>query len=113
MKAGSLSRRITIQSRVAGVDEAGQPTLTWADHVSVWADIRGATGMGAIRASEPRDGVAVELNNYSIRIRYRTGLDAGMRVLVGSDVFDVKQVRMDMAGREWTDLVCEVGGNDG
>lgn len=113
MKSGPLNRRVTIQTRTAGVDAAGQPALTWSNLVTVWADIRGATGMGAIRASEPRDGVAVELNSYSIRIRYRTGLDAGMRVLAGGEVFDVKQVRMDMAGREWTDLVCEVGGNDG
>lgn len=113
MKAGNLNRRITIQSRTASVDAAGQPVLTWADVVSVWADIRGATGMGSIRQSEPRDGVAVEMSSYSIRIRYRTGIDAGMRVVCGSEVFDVKQVRMDIAGREWTDLVCELGGNDG
>jgi SPP1 family predicted phage head-tail adaptor len=113
VKAGSLKRRVTIQSRTASVDAAGQPVLTWADVVTVWGDIRGATGMGSIRQSEPRDGVAVEMNSYSIRIRYRTGLDAGMRVTSGGEVFDVKQVRMDMAGREWTDLVVEVGGNDG
>ena len=113
MDAGNLNRRITIQSRAQTVDAAGQPTFTWTDVVTVWADIRGATGMGAIRASEPRDGVAVELNSYSFRIRYRTGLDAGMRVSFGGEYYDVKQVRMDFAGREWTDLVCELGGNDG
>ena len=113
MDAGNLNRRITIQSRGQTVDAAGQPTFTWTDVVSVWADIRGATGMGSIRQSEPREGVAVELNAYSFRIRYRAGLNAGMRVMYGGVPYDVRQVRMDLAGREWTDLVCEVGGNDG
>lgn len=113
MKAGDLSRLITIQSRDTGTDAAGQPVQTWATVASVWADVRGATGMAAIRQSSPVEGVALEANSYSFRIRYRTGLDAGMRVTLGSDVYDIKQVRMDHAGKVWTDLVCETGGNDG
>ncbi len=29
------------------------------------------------------------------------------------DPFDIKNVLMDYAGRQWTDLVCEQGGGDG
>lgn len=115
MKAGELNRLITIQRRLVGEDAAGQPLQGWdpVPVAQVWANVRGATGMASIRQSSPVDGVAVSMNSYSFRIRYRLGLDAGMRVVFGGQPFDVKQVRMDHAGREWTDLVCEQGGNDG
>jgi SPP1 family predicted phage head-tail adaptor len=113
VKAGELNRQIVIQSRDAGEDAAGQPVDTWTTLATVWANVRGATGMGSIRQSANQDGVAVELNSYSFRIRYRTDVDAAKRVVFGGQNFDVKQVRHDHAGKEWTDLVCEVGGNDG
>lgn len=113
MKAGDLNDLITIQQRQAGEDEAGQPVLTWVDFVQVWANVRGATGMASIRQSGMQDNVAASINSYSFRIRYLEGIDAGMRVLLNGQPFDIKQVRMDFAKREWTDLVCEQGGNDG
>ncbi len=113
MRAGALNRRITLQSRDTGYDEAGQPVDTWTDVAEVWANVRGQTGMGSIRQSVPQDGVAVEMNSYSFRVRFREGLNAGMRVVYSGQNFDVKQVRMDFDKRKWTDLVCELGGNDG
>ena len=44
----------------------------------------------------------------SIRIRYRTGIDAGMRVLHGGVVYQVLAVLPDVAGREFIDVVAEV-----
>ena len=41
MKAGTLNRRVTIQRRVPGQDEAGQPIDTWEDMATVWANIAG------------------------------------------------------------------------
>lgn len=109
LAAGALNRRVTIQRRADGYDEAGQPVTTWEDVATVWANIAGQTGMGAITRAQ--DGVGASIERYSIRIRYREGLDAGMRVVHGSQVFDVRQVRMDFDRREFTDLVCELGGN--
>lgn len=109
MKAGSLRNLILLQTRDSGTDAAGQPVQTWTDLASVWADVRGANGMQTIKA--PLDGV--EINWYSFRIRYRTDVDAAKRVVFNGQNYDVKQVRHDFARKEWTDLVCEVGGNDG
>lgn len=113
MKAGELNRQIVIQSRDSGSDAAGQPVDTWTTLATVWSKILGATGMGSIRQSANRDGVSVELNSYSFRIRYRTDVDAAKRVVFDGNNYDVKQVRHDLAKREWTDLVCELGGNAG
>jgi len=107
---GKLNRRILIQRRTPGTDEAGGPLLTWDDVVMVWANVAGDTGLGTIRAS---GALPAPIKRYSFRIRFREGLDEGMRVVMGGQDFDIKAVRMDYAGREWTDLVCEVGANDG
>lgn len=108
--AGKLNRRITIQRRDSGQDAAGQPVLTWADVATVSAFIAGDTGLGTIRNS---GALPAPIKRYSFRIRYRAGLDEGMRVVYGGQNFDIKAVRMDFAGKQWTDLVCEVGANDG
>ena len=110
LAAGKLNRRILIQKRTPGTDEAGGPLLTWCDVATVWANVAGDAGLATIRAS---GDLPAPIKRYSFRIRFREGLDEGMRVVLAGEPFDVKQVRMDYAGREWTDLVCEVGGNDG
>jgi len=115
VKAGQLNRRIRIERKLEGEDVAGQPQEGWdpTPVAEVWANVKGATGMASIRQTSPQDNVAASVNSYSFRIRYREGIDDGMRVVLNDVPFDIKQVRMDHAGREWTDLVCEQGGNDG
>lgn len=112
MDPSPLNSRITIQSRDSGEDAAGQPLQTWSNVATVWAHVLGQTGMGTIRHSGE---VAASINAYSFRIRYRTDVVAGMRVVFGGVNYDIKPggVRHDHAGKAWTDLVCEVGGNDG
>jgi len=110
LAAGDLNRRITIQQHVEGQHEDGQPFDDWQDVATVWANVKGQSGLGAIKAAQD---VPLSVTRYSFRIRYRTGLDAGMRVLLGTDAYDITLVQMDEAGREWTDLVCNRGGNNG
>ena len=110
LAAGKLNRRITIQQLAAGQDAAGQPVQTWVDVATVCANVAGATGLATIKNT---GDVSAAIKRYSIRIRFREGLDEGMRVLLGAVPFDIREVRMDYAGREWTDLVCEQGGSNG
>lgn len=108
MNAGSLNRRITIQKRMSARDEAGQPIESWADVGQCWADIKGQTGLGSITGMQ--DNVPASVERYSVRVRYREDVQAGMRAMCNGTAFYIKQVRMDFAGRVYTDLVCEVGG---
>jgi SPP1 family predicted phage head-tail adaptor len=110
VKAGDLNRLVRIERRVDGEDAAGQPLQTWEPVASVWASVRAPKGMGIVK--EAMDG-AVSITRYSFRIRYREALDAGMRVVMAGQAFDVKAVSVDHAGKEWTDLVCELGGAEG
>lgn len=113
LPAGKLNRRIVIQKRGPGQDAGGQPIDGWVEVAKPWAWIKGQTGMGVGRQTAGEGTVAASLNAYSFRIRYRSSITDAMRVLYGGQAFDIKHVRHDLAGREWTDLVCEMGGNDG
>lgn len=100
---GQLNRLVALQSRTAGVDALGQPVGAWAEVALVWASIRNQSGLQALRADQP-----VSIVQLSIRIRYRAGVNAGMRVVHGATVYEISAVLPDEAGRQWTDLVCQV-----
>lgn len=104
MRAGPLRNLVTIQRPATGQDDIGQPVTTWTDVATVWANIAHKSGLETIKADAPVSEVQA-----SIRIRYRTDIDAGMRVTFGSTHYDIRAVMPDSTGREFTDLVCIVG----
>jgi SPP1 family predicted phage head-tail adaptor len=99
---GALNRMVQIQQRTSVPDDIGQPQDVWVSVAAVWASIRQPRGLEAVRADKPASEVQT-----SIRVRYRTNVDAGMRVLHGASVYHVEAVLQDDAGRQWTDLVCK------
>ena len=103
MQAGRLNRRCLLQSPSQSVDAIGQPIPGWTDVALVWASIRHLSGVEAIKADAVTSTVKA-----SIRIRYRTGLNAGMRVVHGAQVYSIEAVMPDVGGREFVDLVTEV-----
>lgn len=103
LNAGRLNQRISIESPVTGADALGQPLLGWETVAMVWADIRHPSGTESIKAEAPTSIVKA-----SIRIRYRTGIAARMRVVHGATVYNILAVLHDYARREYIDLVCEV-----
>lgn len=103
MQAGRLASRCTLQTPATAVDALGQPVPGWTDIAQVWADIRMKSGMEAIRADAP-----VSTVQASVRIRYRSNISAGMRLVHGSTHYEIKAVLPDVGGREYLDLACEV-----
>src|SRR5690606_11880366 len=103
MNSQQYNTRLTIQAPGTAVDALGQPIPGWTDVATVWGDVRHLNGTESIKA-----GAVTSAVNASIRIRWRTGLDAGMRVLVGATVYEIKAVLPDTQRREHVDLVCEV-----
>lgn len=101
--AGQLRHRITIQRLGDGVNEWGEPIKDqWIDVCSPWADIRQPSGLSAIKAD-----AQVSIVRTSIRIRHRTDVVAGMRVLHGAKTYDVKVVLAVEGKRVFVDLVCD------
>ena len=115
MRAGPLNRRVRIEQR------AGTGTLTdpkrWAPLATVWANVKMLTGKESLLAdSDVGEATA------SIRIRYRTDLDNSMRAVllkfvdgkpVDEAIFNIQKPLPDYVGREYTDLACTEGSNDG
>lgn len=99
-RAGELDKRITLQSPSVTQDEAGQPLTTWTDTATVWAHVLHETGMGAIKSGQDMSVVKA-----SIRIRKRA-VNAGERVMFGSQAYDIKAVLPDTQG-VFIDLACE------
>lgn len=104
MRAGTLNRRVTILKPGPSVDEIGQPIDSGPVEVAkVWANVLYTSGLETIKG-----GAETSVTKASIRIRYRTDIDASMTVLHGSTTYQIKAVLPDEARREYLDLVCEV-----
>lgn len=103
MQAGRLNRRCTLQAPGTTQDELGQPIPGWTDVATVWGDIRMKSGLESIKAGAP-----VSVVQASIRVRYRAGITAGMRIVHNLQAFNIVAVLPDVGGREYVDLVCEV-----
>jgi SPP1 family predicted phage head-tail adaptor len=101
MQAGKLNQRVKIQYLNAGQDATGQPVQTWSDFATVWANVRYQTGIEAINTD-----AVVSLAKASVRIRYRSDITAGMRVLHGTIAMDIKAVLPDETGKTHVDLAC-------
>ena len=103
MIIGRLNRRCVIQTPGTAEDELGQPIPGWTDVATVWGDIRMKSGLEAIKA-----GAVVSTVQASIRIRYRAGVNAGMRVVHNLVNYEIKAVMPDESGRVYLDLACEI-----
>lgn len=103
MQAGRLNRRCVLQAPGTATDPLGQPIPGWTDVATVWGDIRMKSGLESIKAGAP-----VSVVPASIRIRYRSGVNAGMRVVHNLVAYEIKAVMPDASGRVYLDLACEV-----
>lgn len=114
-----MNRRIVVEARTTTVDAANQQLDTWVEFKPpMWAEPRGLSGLGAIR--EQNGGMPISITRYSFRVRYNAaaGITNAHRVVELIDgqrgpVYAVTGVLKDLQGREWADIVCELGGNDG
>lgn len=115
MRAGDLNRRVRIDRR-AGTGTLNDP-LTWAPLATVWCNVRMLTGKETLTSD-----AEVASATASIRIRYRTDIDNGMRAVllkfVGGQpvddlIFNILAPLPNVASREYTDLACSAFANNG
>lgn len=101
MSPGQLRHRVTLQSQVATQDALGQPSTSWIDTATLWADVRYQGGLEAIKS-----GADTSVVRASIRMRYRA-VNAGQRVSYDGKVFNIMAVMNDPR-KTYVDMVCEV-----
>lgn len=107
MQSGKLRHRVTIQSRVSGSPQkkpSGAPDDSWTDFLTCYASIEPLRGREFLEAQAVQSRVEVR-----IRIRYRAGITAAMRVVKGSTYYHVEAViNPEMRNRE-LQLMCSQG----
>lgn len=101
-----LWAKIKIQQRSNAVDLLGQPVNTWVDVATVHADPRHLRGLESLRAD-----ATTAVVKASFRIRYRAGINAGMRILWGEEIYNIVAV-LPQGRREVIDLTCERVGEE-
>lgn len=99
MKAGARRHYCELQSRTAGVDEIGQPLITWVNVRNFWANIRYVSGLSTIKS-----GADTSIARVSIRALHGA-FDAGQRVVCDGIVYEIQSVLPD-GKRKDVDLVC-------
>lgn len=110
LRAGTLNTRLSLQ-RKTGKDELGQPTNTWTEYAQVWGSVLQLKGVEKVAG-----GTSVDTASGSIRIRYRTDVTNGDRVVALSadgQIFNINSVMPNAASREYTDLVVTENANQG
>jgi SPP1 family predicted phage head-tail adaptor len=102
--AQTLNDLVTIQQPGTTRDALGQEVVgDWVPlDADVWANVKYLNGLQTIKADAQTSVVKV-----SIRLRYRTDIEAGMRAVFGSTVFEIDAVLPD-SRKVYVDLVCKV-----
>lgn len=104
MRAGSLRDRVRIERAVDTTDAQGGTTRTWVPLDVVYAKIRAGVGREFVAAKEQ-----IATNVFTVTIRHRDDITAGMRIRRGAAVLWVTSPAVDPDGsRERLTLLCEV-----
>ncbi len=86
---GKLDRRITIQSLTQGLGtEYGEPTETWSDWATVWANVY----MGGGREFEAARQITAEIDTQ-FQIRYVSGIQETMRISYDGRLYDIYRIQ--------------------
>ncbi|MGL4438320.1 MAG: phage head closure protein [Bosea sp. (in: a-proteobacteria)] len=96
---GAFRRRVALQAPVLAFDDAGGASTTFSTVASLWAELRWLSGDERWRADRSEQAA-----RYEITIRWRAGIDAGMRFSGAGRIFGIVSVG-DPAGNR-TRLVC-------
>lgn len=114
VRAQNLNRRAVIQKRGGGVDAANQPLPEdWVEVCRVWCDPNVVSGSAFVNRETISADREVNRSLVSIRIRRRKDILADMRVLIGYEVFEIREVLPDMQDHRYVDLGCARGANNG
>lgn len=109
LDAGRLRHRVLLQEFVTTQDSEGGLVQTWEDVAWVWAAIEPLSAREFVRAEELQSKVTAR-----ITIRYRADVNAEMRIVHGSTIYNIAGRLADpVSGIEWLTLPVSEGVNDG
>ena len=103
LNAGSLNKRIEIQSKTSVADGLGGYTDTWATTKTVWAAIWPLSAADVIEGMKTTSQVT-----HRVRIRYQAGITSAMRIKFGTLYYSIiaPPINPNMAN-EYLDILCK------
>ena len=105
MRAGTLDQRVELQELVEGFDDFGQPINEWQTFLAAWAAVEPLTGREYLAAMQTASETTIR-----VRLRYRPGVKAAMRVKHGAKLYGITSViDVKSTGRELV-LMCTASG---
>lgn len=112
LKAGTLTKRVTLQSRQVSKGRSGGIQKDWIDAATnIPAGVRHLSGNERQASSEAGGQVAEARTEFTIR--WRIGVTAGMRLLYEGAIYNIRHVNDFLAKRESLVLTCDTGMNAG
>lgn len=84
MRAGKLRDRVTFQAPTQSTGDGGQPTVTWADHRTVWADVHPKSMKELVRDQQP-----TAQTEWIVETRYDSTLTQQMRIVHDSQTLNI------------------------
>ncbi len=108
---GRRNKQVTIQQKVTGSpaqNSYGEPQTSWeAVATDIWAAVEPIQGREFWAQQQVQSEVTVR-----VRIRYRSDIDAGMRVIYGSRILVIESVIDPKEAHEELQLMCSEGVRD-
>ena len=107
MQAGMLRDRITFQRQAAQVDDYGNVLGAFADHLTVWGDMRETTGKERVEA-----GAVQSSRTATIRVRWSVGANGitpADRIVARGEVWNIRSKSLVGRVPHMLEFLCEAG----
>jgi len=109
LSAGQLNERVTFQSVSRTKGDMGGQVETWADHATVWANVRQPSSRELVAAAQMQSTM-----DHVITVRYRTDITSDMRVMWRGRALEIVGDPYDPDGRRVEmKLRCMSGARNG
>lgn len=88
MNAGRLDRRITIQVKSEVIDSAGQRTLTWSTHLTVWSN-----PIQKVGKEVDSDKNRSTERKVDFRVRWNSTITNEMRIIWEGNYYKIEDIK--------------------
>jgi SPP1 family predicted phage head-tail adaptor len=102
MMAGSLRKRVAIETVGSALDDYGDLTGSWTTLATVWASIDSVSGTEREIASE-----LVGIVTHRVKMRYRSAVNSASRLIYDGRTFEVESVTDWQERGIFLELLCK------
>ena len=101
LRAGTLNKRVILQTVTQTTDGGGGFTDAWADTATLWANVEELTGSEGFEAQQTASSLS-----HRVTIRYRTSVTPVQRIKYGTRVLTINAVLNPGQRNEMLELMC-------